>query len=145
MRVKKCTRRQKRYVKLPTDGECSSSSTCSSCSWLTKDTENLKEQFIMAITLTPKPEASTSNYPKNIGIVITGLGNIAAALLCPPWLDLRAESRLSPLYTFEHRCGNCSVEEGGWKGQPLTDATGPACIEQGMQLFGGLKMPYQYS
>ncbi|KAG1930761.1 hypothetical protein F2P79_022088 [Pimephales promelas] len=55
----------------------------------------------MAITLTPKPEASTSNYPKNIGIVITGLGNIAAALLCPPRLDLRAESRLSPLYTFE--------------------------------------------
>ncbi|KAG1957771.1 hypothetical protein F2P79_007678 [Pimephales promelas] len=74
---------------------------CFQVDWLTKDTENLKEQFIMAITLTPKPEASTSNYPKNIGIVITGLGNIAAALLCPPWLDLRAESRLSPLYTFE--------------------------------------------
>jgi len=67
--------------------------------FMLQDTENLKEQFIMAITLTPKPEASTSNYPKNIGIVITGLGNIAAALLCPPWLDLRAESRLSPLYT----------------------------------------------
>ncbi|KAI5087271.1 sterile alpha motif domain-containing protein 3-like [Silurus meridionalis] len=39
----------------------------------------------MAITVTPKPEASTSNSPKNIGIVIegveviTGLGDIARA------------------------------------------------------------------
>ncbi|KTF71477.1 hypothetical protein cypCar_00049390, partial [Cyprinus carpio] len=51
------------------------------------DTENLEEleQVIMAITVTPKPGASTSNSPKNIGIVIegmeviTGLGDIARA------------------------------------------------------------------
>ncbi|KAI5616015.1 sterile alpha motif domain-containing protein 3-like, partial [Silurus asotus] len=51
------------------------------------DTGNLEEleQVIMAITVTPKPGASTSNSPKNIGIVIegveviTGLGDIARA------------------------------------------------------------------
>ncbi|KAK2866216.1 hypothetical protein Q7C36_002272 [Tachysurus vachellii] len=56
------------------------------------DTGNLEEpeQVIMAITVTPKPGASTSNSPKNIGIVIEGV----EGLLCPTWLDLRAESRL---------------------------------------------------
>lgn len=52
-----------------------------------QDTENLEEleQVIMAITVTPKPGASTSNSPNNIGIVIegvevvTGLGDIARA------------------------------------------------------------------
>ncbi|KAI5607349.1 sterile alpha motif domain-containing protein 3-like, partial [Silurus asotus] len=51
------------------------------------DTGNLEEleQVIMAITVTPKPRASTSNSPKNIRIiiegmeVITGLGDIARA------------------------------------------------------------------
>ncbi|KAI5085356.1 sterile alpha motif domain-containing protein 3-like, partial [Silurus meridionalis] len=40
-----------------------------------QDTGNLEEleQVIMAITVTPKPGASTSNSPKNIGIVIEGV------------------------------------------------------------------------
>ncbi|KAI5616216.1 sterile alpha motif domain-containing protein 3-like, partial [Silurus asotus] len=52
-----------------------------------QDTGNLEEleQVIMAITVTPKPGATTSNSPKNIGIVIegveviTGLRDIARA------------------------------------------------------------------
>lgn len=54
-----------------------------------QDTENLEEleQLIMAINVTPKRGASTSNCPKNIGIlikgveVITGLGDIARACI----------------------------------------------------------------
>ncbi|KAK2864645.1 hypothetical protein Q7C36_003799 [Tachysurus vachellii] len=73
-----------------------------------QDTGNLEdlEQVIMAITVTPKPGASTSNGPKNIGIVIegikviTGLGDIARA--CSVLLGLTYALNLDyPKYTFE--------------------------------------------
>ncbi|KAK0145985.1 hypothetical protein N1851_015081 [Merluccius polli] len=75
------------------------------------DTENLEEleQLVMAIIVTPKPGASTSNSPKNIGIVIegveviTGLGDIARA--CSVLLGLTYALNLDyPTqlkYTFE--------------------------------------------
>ncbi|XDV34354.1 hypothetical protein PO909_004518 [Leuciscus waleckii] len=62
----------------------------------------------MAITVTPKPGASTSNSPKNIGIVIegveviTGLGDIARA--CSVLLGLTYSLNLDCprlKYTFE--------------------------------------------
>lgn len=76
-----------------------------------QDTGNLEEleQVIMAITVTPKPGASTSNSPKNIGIVIegveviTGLGDIARA--CSVLLGLTYALNLNYprqlKYTFE--------------------------------------------
>lgn len=76
-----------------------------------QDTENLEEleQVIMAITVTPKPGASTSNSPKNIGIVIEGmevitwLGDIARA--CSVLLGLTYALNLDYprqlKYTFE--------------------------------------------
>ena len=76
-----------------------------------QETENLKEleQLIMAIIVTPKPRASTSNSPLNIGIVIegveviTGLGYIARA--CSVLLGLTYALNLDYprqlKYTFE--------------------------------------------
>ncbi|KAI5611777.1 sterile alpha motif domain-containing protein 3-like, partial [Silurus asotus] len=75
------------------------------------DTGNLEEleQFIMAITVTPKPGASTSNSPKNIGIFIEGVEVITGlrdtARLCSVLLGLtyvlNLEYPRQPKYTFE--------------------------------------------
>ena len=76
-----------------------------------QDTENLEEleQVIMAITETPKPGPSTSNSPKNIGIVIegmeviTGLGDIARAcsVLLGLTYALNVDYPRQLKYTFE--------------------------------------------